>query len=160
MDILPDGTLDFEDELLAEMDFVIASIHSAFSQSREKIMERLKTALINAHVDLIAHPTGRKIGRREGYDVDIDLLIELAKETNTALELNANPNRLDLAAEYLRKAQDAGVKILINTDAHKMDTLKHMEIGVSAAKKGWIRKSSVLNALDKNDLLEFLHNRN
>ncbi|MEH7481954.1 DNA polymerase/3'-5' exonuclease PolX [Neobacillus drentensis] len=159
MDILPDGTLDYDDEFLAEMDFVIASIHSAFTQSKEKIMERLKHALTNAHVDLIAHPTGRKIGRREGYDVDIDLLIQLAKETNTALELNANPNRLDLAAEYLRRAQDAGVKILINTDAHKMDTLKHMEIGVSAAKKGWIKKSSVINALDKNDLLEFLHNR-
>jgi DNA polymerase (family X) len=159
MDILPDGSLDYDDEFLAEMDFVIASIHSAFSQPKEKIMERLKNALTNAHVDLIAHPTGRKIGRREGYDVDIDLLIQLAKETNTALELNANPNRLDLASEYLRRAQDAGVKILINTDAHKLDTLKHMEIGVSAAKKGWIKKSSVLNALDKNDLLEFLHNR-
>ncbi|WP_307403726.1 DNA polymerase/3'-5' exonuclease PolX [Neobacillus ginsengisoli] len=159
MDILPDGTLDFEDDLLAEMDFVIASIHSAFSQPQEKIMARLKTALENAHVDLIAHPTGRKIGRREGYDVDIDLLIELAKETNTALELNANPNRLDLAAEYLKKAQDAGVKIIINTDAHKMDTLTHMEIGVSAAKKGWIKRSTVLNAMDKNDLLEFIHNR-
>jgi DNA polymerase (family 10) len=159
MDILPDGTLDYEDDLLAEMDFVIASIHSAFSQPKEKIMERLKTALTNAHVDLIAHPTGRKIGRREGYDVDIDLLIQLAKETNTALELNANPNRLDLKAESLRKAQDAGVKILINTDAHMVDTLKHMEIGVAAAKKGWIKKSSVLNALDKDDLLQFLHNR-
>jgi len=159
MDILPDGTLDYDDELLAEMDFVIASIHSAFSQPKEIIMERLRTALENAHVDLIAHPTGRKIGRREGYDVDIDLLIQLAKKTHTALELNANPNRLDLAAEYLRKAQEAGVKILINTDAHKMDTLKHMEIGVSTAKKGWIKKSTVLNALDKYELLEFLHNR-
>ncbi|MEH7094702.1 DNA polymerase/3'-5' exonuclease PolX [Neobacillus vireti] len=159
MDILPDGTLDYDDELLAEMDFVIASIHSAFSQPREKIMARLKTALDNAHVDLIAHPTGRKIGRREGYDVDVDLLIQLAKETNTALELNANPNRLDLAAEYLRKAQENGVKILINTDAHQLDTLKHMEIGVSAAKKGWIKKSTVINALDKYDLLEFLHQR-
>jgi DNA polymerase (family 10) len=156
MDIRPDGTLDYEDDVLAEMDFVIASIHSAFSQSRKKIMGRLKTALENRHVDLIAHPTGRKIGRREGYDVDIDLLIELAKETNTALELNANPNRLDLAAEYLRKAQEAGVKILIDTDAHMVDTLKQMEIGVSAAKKGWIKKATVLNALDKNDLLEFL----
>lgn len=159
MDILPDSSLDYDDELLADMDFVIASIHSAFSQSKEKIMERLKNALTNAHVDLIAHPTGRKIGKREGYDVDIDLLIQLAKETNTALELNANPNRLDLAAEYLRRAQDAGVKIFINTDAHQLDTLKHMEIGVSAAKKGWIKKSSVINTLDKNDLLEFLHNR-
>lgn len=160
MDILPDGTLDYEDDVLAELDFVIASIHSAFSQPREKIMERLTTALKNAHVDLIAHPTGRKIGRREGYDVDIDLLIELAKETNTALELNANPNRLDLAAESLRKAQDAGVKIMINTDAHRVDTLAQMEIGVSAAKKGWIKKSSVINAMETNELLEFLHNRN
>ncbi|MEH7491344.1 DNA polymerase/3'-5' exonuclease PolX [Neobacillus niacini] len=159
MDILPDGTLDYEDDLLAEMDFVIASIHSAFSQPREKIMERLRTALENAHVDLIAHPTGRKIGRREGYDVDIDMLIELAKETNTALELNANPNRLDLKAEYLRKAQDAGVKLFINTDAHKKETLSHMGVGVSTAKKGWIKKSSVINALEPNDLLEFLHNR-
>ncbi|MDQ1001274.1 DNA polymerase (family 10) [Neobacillus niacini] len=159
MDILPDGTLDYEDDLLAEMDFVIASIHSAFSQPREKIMERLRTAFENAHVDLIAHPTGRKIGRREGYDVDIDMLIELAKETNTALELNANPNRLDLKAEYLRKAQDAGVKLFINTDAHKKETLSHMGVGVSTAKKGWIKKSSVVNALEPNDLLEFLHNR-
>lgn len=159
MDILPDGSLDYDDELLAEMDIVIASIHSAFSQPREKIMERLKTALANAHVDIIAHPTGRLIGRREGYDVDIEMLIQLAKETNTALELNANPNRLDLAPEYLRKAQEAGVKIVINTDAHKIDTLNHMEIGVAAAKKGWITKSSVLNAFDTDGLLSFLHER-
>lgn len=157
MDILPDGSLDFDDDLLAEMDIVIASIHSAFSQPKETIMKRLKTALQNVHVDIIAHPTGRMIGRRSGYEVDIDMLIELAKETGTALELNANPNRLDLAAEHLRKAQDAGVKIVINTDAHKMDTLKHMEIGVSAAKKGWIKKSSVLNAMNTEELLHFLN---
>lgn len=160
MDILPDGTLDYDDELLAEMDIVIASIHSAFSQSKGTIMNRLKTALKNAHVDIIAHPTGRLIGRREGYEVDMDMLIQLAKETNTALELNANPNRLDLAAEHIRKAQEAGVKIVINTDAHKIDTLNHMEIGVSAAKKGWIKKESVLNAMDTEDLLKFLKERN
>jgi DNA polymerase (family 10) len=160
MDILPDGTLDFDDDLLAELDIVIASIHSSFSQPVEKIMHRLKTALVNANVDLIAHPTGRLIGRREGYPVDIETLIELAKDSNTALELNANPNRLDLASEYLRKAQDAGVKIVINTDAHKVDTLEHMQIGVTAARKGWIQEASVLNALDLNDLLEFLHGRN
>ncbi|MEH7442407.1 DNA polymerase/3'-5' exonuclease PolX [Bacillus sp. JJ1122] len=159
MDILPDGSLDFDDDLLAELDLVIASIHSSFSQPVEKIMHRLKTALVNANVDIIAHPTGRLIGRREGYSVDIDMLIELAKDTNTALELNANPNRLDLAAEYLRKAQDAGVKIVINTDAHKVDTLEHMGIGVTAARKGWIKESSVLNALDLNGLLDFLHER-
>ncbi|XJZ26421.1 DNA polymerase/3'-5' exonuclease PolX [Bacillota bacterium Lsc_1132] len=159
MDILPDGTLDYEDAILKEMDIVIASIHSAFSQQRGKIMERLSSALENVHVDLIAHPTGRLIGRRDGYDVDIDLLIELAKETNTALELNANPNRLDLSAKNLKRAQEAGVKIFINTDAHKIDTLAHMEIGVSTAKKGWVQKTSVINTLDTEDLLEFLHNR-
>lgn len=156
MDILPDGSLDFDDELLAEMDLVIASIHSSFSQPREKIMERLKTALNNPHVDLIAHPTGRVIGKRPGYDVDMDMLIELAKETNTALELNANPNRLDLAPANLKKAQEAGVTIVINTDAHSIDMLEHMPVGVSSAKKGWIKKSSVLNAKDTDGLLTFL----
>lgn len=159
MDILPDGTLDFDDDLLAGMDLVIASIHSAFSQPREKIMDRLRKALENVHVDIIAHPTGRLIGRREGYDVDIDLLIELAKKTNTVLELNANPNRLDLTANYLKKAQDAGVKIVINTDSHKTETLSNMEIGVSTAKKGWIHKNTVLNTLELKDLLEYLNNR-
>ncbi|PLR81515.1 DNA polymerase/3'-5' exonuclease PolX [Bacillus canaveralius] len=159
MDILPDGSLDFDDDLLAEMDIVIASIHSAFSQPKEKIMERLKTALSNPHVDIIAHPTGRVIGRRKGYEVDMDMLIKLAKETNTALELNANPNRLDLAAANIQKAHEAGVKIVINTDAHKIDTLADMEIGVSAARKGWTPKSSVLNALSTDEFLDFLHRR-
>lgn len=159
MDILPDGTLDYDEDVLKDMDIVIASIHSAFSQPREKIMERLKTALQNAHVDIIAHPTGRLIGRRSGYDVDIDMLIQLAKETNTALELNANPHRLDLAAEYLKKAQESGVKLVINTDAHQIETLVHMEVGVSAARKGWVKKSSVLNTFDLEGLLNFLHGR-
>jgi DNA polymerase (family 10) len=141
------------------MDIVIASIHSAFSQPREKIMDRLKTALQNKHVDVIAHPTGRLIGRREGYDVDIDMLIELAKQTNTALELNANPNRLDLSYQHLKKAQDAGVKIMINTDSHKKTTLNHMMIGIASARKGWISKETVLNSYELEDLLMFLHNR-
>lgn len=159
MDILPDGSLDFDDQLLSELDLVIASIHSSFSQPQEKIMERLKAALENPHVDIIAHPTGRLIGRRDGYDVEIEMLIQLAKETNTALELNANPNRLDLSASYLRMAQDAGVKLVINTDAHQIDTLSHMEIGVSTARKGWIKESSVLNSLDLHSLLDYLHQR-
>lgn len=159
MDILPDGTLDYDDELLAEMDIVIASIHSGFSQAKEKIMERLSNALRNQHVDIIAHPTGRKIGIREGYPVDIDLLMDLAKETNTALELNANPNRLDLNSEHIRKAQEKGVKIVINTDAHRMETLSQMALGVSTAQKGWVKQSSVLNALNIDELLNFLQNR-
>ncbi|MBS4216915.1 DNA polymerase/3'-5' exonuclease PolX [Bacillus sp. FJAT-49711] len=156
MDILPDGSLNYSDDVLAELDFVIASIHSSFSQSREKIMERLNNAFQNPHVDMIAHPTGRIIGRRNGYDVDINLLIKLAKETNTALELNANPERLDLSAEYIKKAIEAGVKIAINTDAHNIQSLDFMEIGVSAAKKGWVKSTSVINAMEKDELLHFL----
>jgi DNA polymerase (family X) len=156
MDILPDGTLDYEDEVLEQMDLVIASIHSSFTQSRDKIMDRMKTALKNAHVDIIAHPTGRIIGRREGYDVDVDMLIELAKETGTALELNANPNRLDLSSENIKKAEEAGVKIVINTDAHSIDHLEFMEVGVGAARKGWVKASSVINTFNSDDLLKFL----
>ena len=156
MDILPDGTLDYEDEVLEQMDLVIASIHSSFSQSRDKIMDRMKTALKNAHVDIIAHPTGRIIGRREGYDVDVDMLIELAKETGTALELNANPNRLDLSSENIKKAVEAGVKIVINTDAHSIDHLEFIEVGVGAARKGWVKASSVINTYESDDLLKFL----
>ncbi|OIU70784.1 hypothetical protein BHE18_19930 [Rossellomorea aquimaris] len=159
MDILPDGSLDYCDDILEKVDLVIASIHSSFSQPQEKIMERLKTALDSEHVDIIAHPTGRIIGRREGYDVDMDLLIELAKETDTALELNANPNRLDLSAENIRKAQESGVKLFINTDAHSHEHLEFMNIGVAAARKGWIKKDTVINTWDKEDLLDFL-NRN
>jgi DNA polymerase (family X) len=156
MDILPDGTLDYDDELLAELDLVIASIHSSFSQPQDVIMDRLKTALQNPHVDIIAHPTGRVIGRRKGYDVNLDQLIELAKETGTALELNGNPHRLDLASPYLKKAQEAGVTIVINTDAHSIDMLEDMEIGVSYAKKGWVKQTTVLNARGINGLMDFL----
>ncbi|WP_272495695.1 DNA polymerase/3'-5' exonuclease PolX [Bacillus pinisoli] len=156
MDILPDGSLDYDDELLEGMDIVIASIHSSFSQDQATIMKRLKTALDSFHVDIIAHPTGRIIGSREGYDVDIDLLIQLAKETNTALELNANPHRLDLASHYIQKAQDAGVKIVINTDAHHTQQLDYMDIGIAAARKGWIRKENVINTFELPKLMEFL----
>ncbi|WP_028400915.1 DNA polymerase/3'-5' exonuclease PolX [Ectobacillus panaciterrae] len=156
MDILPDATLDFDDDVLQGLDFVIGAIHSSFSQDRETIMKRLRAAIENQHVTMIAHPTGRLIGRREGYDVDTDMLIQLAKETDTVLELNANPNRLDLSAELLKKAQDAGVKIAINTDAHTLDMLEHLEIGVAAAKKGWIQKDTVINTWETEKLLDFI----
>ncbi|WP_020060057.1 DNA polymerase/3'-5' exonuclease PolX [Bacillus sp. 123MFChir2] len=156
MDILPDATLDFDDDVLAELDYVIGAIHSSFSQDRETIMKRLRAAIENHHVTMIAHPTGRLIGRREGYDVDTDLLIELAKETNTVLELNANPNRLDLSANLLKQAQDAGVKIAINTDAHTLEMLEDMEIGTAAARKGWIQKDTVINTWDIERLLDYI----
>lgn len=159
MDILSDGQLDFNEDFLKEMDFVIGAIHSSFNQSQDKIMERLFAAMDSPHVSLIAHPTGRIIGRRDGYAVDIDQLIGRAKKTNTALEINANPNRLDLSASWAHKAQEAGVTLAINTDAHSVKMLNHMQYGISTAKRGWIRKSSVMNTWPKEKLMAFF-NRN
>lgn len=145
MDILPDATLDFDDELLGELDFVIAAIHSSFTQTQEQIMERLHTAMKNPHVKMIAHPTGRIIGQREGYNPDVSQLIEWAKEYGKILELNANPYRLDLATEYLVEAQAAGVNIAINTDAHAIDQFDFMKTGVNYGKKAWLKKETVVN---------------
>ncbi len=156
MDILPDGTLDYDDDVLAEMDIVIASIHSSFNQPEHVIMKRLETALTNKHVDIIAHPTGRLIGRRAGYEIDIDKLIDLAKKTNTALELNANPARLDLRTEHLLKANEQGVTLVINTDAHNIEMLDDMKTGVTAARKGWTETKNVLNARSLEDVEAFL----
>ncbi|QPC47170.1 DNA polymerase/3'-5' exonuclease PolX [Mangrovibacillus cuniculi] len=157
MDILPNGDLDFDEDLLSEVDFVIASIHSSFQQPVETIMERLKNALQNVHVDLIAHPTGRIVGKREGYSVDIDQLLQLAKETNTAVELNANPYRFDLNDEVLRKAKELGVSVMINTDAHDTTHLDFMELGVSIGKKGWLSKDNVINTKSKDEFQAYLN---
>ncbi|MFC4556624.1 DNA polymerase/3'-5' exonuclease PolX [Virgibacillus kekensis] len=159
MDILPNGELNFEDNFLQEMDFVIGAIHSSFNQSQEKIMKRLYAALENPYVSLIAHPTGRVIGRRPGYNVDVEKLIERAKETDTALEINANPNRLDLSAEWVKQVQEAGVKIAINTDAHSYDMLDHMKYGVGIARKGWVTKDLVINTWTESKLIDYM-NRN
>lgn len=154
MDILPDATLDFDDELLGELDFVIAAIHSSFTQTREQIMERLHTAMKNPHVKMIAHPTGRIIGQREGYNVDVSQLIKWAKEYGKILELNANPQRLDLATEYLVEAQAAGVNIAINTDAHDLEHFDFMKTGVNYGKKAWLKKETIVNTWPLEKFIE------
>ncbi len=159
MDILPNGELDFSDDFLQEMDIVIAAIHSSFNQTEAEIMHRIETALHNPYVDIIAHPTGRIIGRREGYNVNVEQLISLARKTNTVLELNANPQRFDLAPHWLKQAEEAGVTVAINTDAHRTTMLEHMEYGVKVANKAWLKPNTVLNTWNKDALLAFL-NRN
>ncbi|MBV5103334.1 DNA polymerase/3'-5' exonuclease PolX [Mammaliicoccus sciuri] len=144
MDIKPDGSLDYPDDVLKELDYVIAAIHQSFNQSEEEIMNRLRTACENQYVRHIAHPTGRIIGRREGYRPNIDELIKMARETNTVLELNANPQRLDLNADVLKNNPD--LMITINTDAHHIDHFDFMKYGVGTAQKGWVKKSQVINA--------------
>lgn len=159
MDILPDGSLDFKDETLEQLDFVIASIHSSFGQSEQDIMKRLKTACENPYVRLIAHPTGRIIVKRKPYHVNMEALIELAKNTGTALELNANPQRLDLNRAHLELAHKAAVPIAINTDAHDTKHLDFMSLGVRAAKKAWLDKSAILNTKSAAEFKQFLQNK-
>ncbi len=156
MDILPDASLDFDDDVMRELDFVIASIHSSFSQAQEKIMERLFAAVKNPFVHMIAHPTGRIIGQRTGYDPDVPQLIEWAAEYGKILELNANPYRLDLATEYLQMAMEKNVPIAINTDAHAIDQLRFMDIGVKYAQKAWMKKELIVNTWNVNQFEEFI----
>ncbi|WP_282019972.1 DNA polymerase/3'-5' exonuclease PolX [Planomicrobium okeanokoites] len=145
MDILPDASLDFDDEVLKQLDFVIASIHSSFQQPQEQIMERIHTAMKNPYVHMIAHPTGRIVGQRSGYDPDVEQLLDWASEYGKIVELNASPYRLDLAVEFLEMAQEKGVPVAINTDAHAIDQLEVMAIGVRHAQKAWLKRDNVVN---------------
>jgi len=156
MDILPDGSLDFDDQVLRELDFVIASIHSSFTQTQEKIMARLLTAMQNPYVHMIAHPTGRIIEDRDGYNPDMQQLIAWAKEYGKILELNANPYRLDLCVEHLEMALAAGVPIAINTDAHDTAHLRFMDIGVRYANRAWIPKDLIVNTWKREQFEAFI----
>ena len=155
MDILPDGTLDFEDDFLQELDYVIGAIHSSFNQTEEEIMTRLFNAMENPYVKHIAHPTGRIIGKRDGYKVNMEQLIQKAKETHTILELNANPKRFDLNSDWIKLCQEQGVKITINTDAHSKETLEFMKEGVGVARRGWLKKETVVNTWTLEELQAF-----
>jgi len=159
MDILPDGTLDYPDDVLKELDIVIAAIHSSFYQDENMIMKRLQTACEHPYVNIIAHPTGRILGRREGYSVNVEEFLQIALKTNTVVELNANPNRLDLSYEALKKAKELGVKIVINTDSHHVDELNFMEIGTKVARKGWYHSRNVINTYSLKELINMLKSK-
>ncbi len=154
MDILKDGTLDYSDDLLSELDYVIAAIHSSFSQTEDEIMHRLRSACENPHVRHIAHPTGRLIGRRAGYPVNMPELISMAKDTGTVLEVNANPRRLDLSSDIIRHS---GLKLTVNTDAHHTDHLEFMNYGVATLQKGLIQKEDVINTFSRDAFRKFVN---
>lgn len=147
VDILKDGTLDYEDGLLAELDFVVASIHTSFNIGEKAMTERITRAMNNPYVRTIGHPTGRILNRRDPYAVDVSRLILEAKATNTALELNSYVDRLDLAVPYVREAIGAGVSITIDTDAHDEMALSFIKFGVAQARRAWVEKESVINCL-------------
>jgi len=157
VDILSDNNLDFSDEVLEKLDLVIGSIHSGFTQSEAEINERIITAMENPNVDIIAHPRGRLLGKREAYPVDMDKIIKEAARTGTALEINASPSRLDLDDHYAKKAKEADVKISINTDAHHTRELKDMELGVSVARRGWLEKDDIINTMNSDQLIDYLN---
>lgn len=159
MDILADGTLDYDNTLLAQLDFVIASIHTNFEQTEDEIMHRLEAACRNQYVDLIAHPTGRVVGRRNPYAIDIDRFLRLAKETNTIVELNANPYRFDLSVEHLKRAVALEVPIAINTDAHDINHLSYMSLGVAYAQKAWVPKDLVVNTWSEQQFRQYIANK-
>ncbi|MGX0140871.1 DNA polymerase (family X) [Staphylococcus hominis] len=156
MDILPDGSLDYEDDILSQLDYVIAAIHQSFNQSEEEIMKRLEHACRNPYVRHIAHPTGRIIERREGYQPNMEQLMQLAEETQTVMEINANPKRLDLNAATVKKYPN--IKLTINTDAHHVDHLDFMKYGVATAQKGFVNKDRVINTMTRDAFKNFINN--
>jgi len=158
-DILRDGSLDYADDVLASLDFVVASIHSLFNLSPEEQTQRMLRAISNPYVDIIGHPTGRILLGREGYTLDLDAVIDAAAEHNVCIEINAHPSRLDLDWRYLHRARDKGIKIPINPDAHVIDGLDDMRYGVNIARKGWLRASDVLNTMSTEALLDFFRER-
>jgi DNA polymerase (family 10) len=147
VDILGDGSLDLSDSVLEQMDIVIASVHSLFSQDRAAMTDRLLKAISNPNTSLLGHPTGRLLLRRDGYQFDLDAILKAAAERKVAMELNSYPDRLDLSDVHLRLAKQHGVKIVINTDSHHTSHMEKIRYGVTQARRAWLSKDDVLNTL-------------
>jgi DNA polymerase (family 10) len=154
--ILADGRLDMKDSVLAGLDFVVASVHGGFRQTREQMTSRIMAAMENEHVDIIGHPTGRLIQERKPYDVDMDALFDASKRTGALLEVNSFPNRLDLNAENVRRAIELGCRTIINTDAHAAEHLSYIRLGIATARRGWVEKKDVVNTLPLKKMLKQL----
>jgi DNA polymerase (family X) len=151
-----DGSLDYPDDLVAELDWVVASVHTSFSVSEKQMTERILTAIENPNVDCIGHLTGRLIGRREPYGIDVEAVAEAAARTGTMIEINGNPNRRDLSDLHARLAVEAGVKIVLNTDAHGVDTLDNMAYAVATARRAWLTAEDVANTRGWRDFKELM----
>ncbi len=156
VDILKDGSLDFPDEVLCDLDVVVASIHSNFKLDKNKQTERLLKVMKNEHVDIIGHLTGRLLNRRSGYELDLDKILEGAAQNNIIFEINSHPDRLDVDEEIARKSSEYGIKIAINSDAHHTNELKNRKYGVLNARRGWLTANDVVNTWDINKLTKYL----
>jgi DNA polymerase (family 10) len=156
VDIMGDGSLDYPDELLKQFDIVLVSVHSRMTMPAEEMTARLLRALENPYVRILGHPTGRQILRRDPYQFDLEKVFAAAKKLGVILELNGNPERLDLCDRHVKLARDRGMKIIISTDAHDPQHFKLMRYGVITARRGWMEKSGVLNTLPPEGLLSSL----
>lgn len=157
MDIKPDGTLDYSDELLADLDIVIASIHSGMDQDSATMTQRVIDAMESPHVDVICHLTARLLGKRAPVEMDIEAVLEAAVSTGTVMEINASPDRLDLRADHVKKAVDLGVIFAISTDSHRTWQFDNMKYGVATATRGWVESQRVINTFSHEELLTFLN---
>ncbi len=156
VEIHADGSLDYTEEVLAELDVVIVSLHSSLRQPRQQITDRLVRAMRHPQVNIVGHPSGRLLPNREGADLDWDVILQVAKEMGIALEIDAHPSRLDLDEVYARRAAEMGIPIAIDTDAHALDQLELMEYGVSVARRAWIGPETVINTWPQDRLLAWL----
>jgi DNA polymerase (family 10) len=155
-DIRDNGELDLDDSVLKELDVVVGAIHSKFSMPERQMTERIVEAMRNENMDILAHPTGRLIGRRDSYELDIEEVLDEAAETRTALEINCFPDRLDLNGPHARMAKEAGAKIALGTDTHSTHNLRFMKFGVGMARRGWLEKEDVLNTMSPEELKAYL----
>jgi DNA polymerase (family 10) len=156
VDILEDGSLDYSNEVLRRLDLVTASIHSHFSLSRARQTTRILRAMENPYFNVLGHPTGRLLLSRDPYPIDMRRILEAARQRHCALELNANPYRLDLGSRWCRMAKEMGVSLTVSTDAHSPGELHHMRFGIEEARRGWIEAADVLNTLPLPELLQRL----
>ncbi|MBI2163614.1 MAG: DNA polymerase/3'-5' exonuclease PolX [candidate division NC10 bacterium] len=159
VDITGDGSLDFPNEILRQLDLVLVSVHSRFKMSREEMTARIVRAVQHPLVHLLGHPTGRLIGERGAYEVDMEAVLLAARTAGTAVEINASPSRLDLNDLHARRARELGIPIAIDTDAHTIDQLEYMRFGVSVARRGWLTPGDVLNALPEKQLVAWLEQK-
>jgi len=155
-DIKSDGTLDYSNKVLQSFDFVYAAVHMGLKMDGKEMTKRLVTAMQNDYVTFLAHPTGRLIGRREAYALDMNKLLEAAKETNTFLEINAFPDRLDLNDVHAKMAKDRGITCVLGTDAHSIKNLSFMHFGIATARRGWLEKKDILNTYSLKDIKHIL----
>ncbi|KPJ73233.1 DNA polymerase III [Parcubacteria bacterium DG_74_1] len=153
--ILNNGTIDIKDEALKELDYAIAGIHSSFKIEKERMTERIIRAMKNPYINIISHPTGRILKKRDEFQCDFDKILRAAKEYRVILEINSCPERLDLNDQNIRRAKEAGVKMVINTDAHHKDQLRYIELGIAQARRGWAEKANIINAHPLVKLLKF-----